>query len=411
MNRNSDTVDAVSTPREPARVPVAESQVSVADLAGGRLWELLDLYHAVIETVVTAETPEAIERGVCAALTDRGRFDFACLGAVGDDGTTPSIRTVAGVRDRDAVAVATAARSQIARAAGNRTLSTVDEEVVVDGTPGEYRLAVVPVRNNGTGLGTLVVASAAGGFSPVERTVLSSIGRYLGYATVALTRQAVVADDTLTELAVAVPTAETEPCCPVAAVADDTGSRLEYRGGVLTSHPQVVFLTVEEGDPAAVREALVEHPAVEDARTLKEGSIEVTSGATLPARLSAIGASVETVTFEPGETRATLRVPNTTGAKRVLDRAMEICSELTLTAKRRVRPGETDESTLASLPSTLTERQQEVLRAAYLAGFFDRPRETTGDEIAGMLDISSSTFHQHLRVALAKTLAGVFGDG
>jgi len=94
MNRNSDTVDAVSTPREPVRVPVTETQVSVADLAGGRLWELLDLYHAVIETVVTAETPEAIEQGVCAALTDRGRFDFACLGAVGDDGTTPSIRTV-----------------------------------------------------------------------------------------------------------------------------------------------------------------------------------------------------------------------------------------------------------------------------------------------------------------------------
>lgn len=50
----------------------------------------------------------------------------------------------------------------------------------------------------------------------------------------------------------------------------------------------------------------------------------------------------------------------------------------------------------------LTERQLTVLEAAYFAGYFERPRKRTGQEIAASLDIASPTFHQHLGAALGK---------
>ena len=45
----------------------------------------------------------------------------------------------------------------------------------------------------------------------------------------------------------------------------------------------------------------------------------------------------------------------------------------------------------------LTERQQEVLRAAVAAGYYDLPRETSYEEIAATLDCSASAVGQHLR--------------
>ncbi len=47
----------------------------------------------------------------------------------------------------------------------------------------------------------------------------------------------------------------------------------------------------------------------------------------------------------------------------------------------------------------LTDRQLTTLRLAYYGGFFDWPRESTGEEIAEAMDVSAPTMHQHLRKA------------
>jgi predicted DNA binding protein len=50
----------------------------------------------------------------------------------------------------------------------------------------------------------------------------------------------------------------------------------------------------------------------------------------------------------------------------------------------------------------LTARQREVLEAAFLAGYFDWPRENSGEEVAAELGVASTTFSQHLRAAERK---------
>jgi len=47
----------------------------------------------------------------------------------------------------------------------------------------------------------------------------------------------------------------------------------------------------------------------------------------------------------------------------------------------------------------LTDRQSAVLRSAYRAGFFEWPRDVSGEEVAESLGVAPPTFSQHLREA------------
>ncbi|MFA9517400.1 helix-turn-helix domain-containing protein [Halopenitus sp. H-Gu1] len=55
----------------------------------------------------------------------------------------------------------------------------------------------------------------------------------------------------------------------------------------------------------------------------------------------------------------------------------------------------------------LTSRQLEILEAAYERGYFERPRRANATEIAADLDITPSTFREHLVTAETKILEDV----
>jgi predicted DNA binding protein len=52
-----------------------------------------------------------------------------------------------------------------------------------------------------------------------------------------------------------------------------------------------------------------------------------------------------------------------------------------------------------------------VLEAAFFAGYFEWPRDVSGEDLAESLGVSSPTFHQHLRNAQRKLLDAVLGEG
>jgi predicted DNA binding protein/ActR/RegA family two-component response regulator len=59
----------------------------------------------------------------------------------------------------------------------------------------------------------------------------------------------------------------------------------------------------------------------------------------------------------------------------------------------------------------LTEKQRQALELAYFGGYYQRPRENSATDLAKKLEISRSTFTQHLRVAERKLLGWLLGDG
>jgi len=50
------------------------------------------------------------------------------------------------------------------------------------------------------------------------------------------------------------------------------------------------------------------------------------------------------------------------------------------------------------------------LQTAYFSGYFDWPRERTGEEVAASLGITQSTFNNHLRTAERKLLDRLLDD-
>jgi len=56
----------------------------------------------------------------------------------------------------------------------------------------------------------------------------------------------------------------------------------------------------------------------------------------------------------------------------------------------------------------LTDRQRAALEAALYSGFFEWPRDASGEDVAEPLGIAPPTFHQHLRKAQRKMFEAVF---
>ena len=60
--------------------------------------------------------------------------------------------------------------------------------------------------------------------------------------------------------------------------------------------------------------------------------------------------------------------------------------------------------------SRVTDRQREVVLEALSRGYYDWPREITGEQLAEELDISRATLHEHLRKAERTLLSSVLTE-
>ncbi|WP_158057679.1 helix-turn-helix domain-containing protein [Halorussus halophilus] len=58
----------------------------------------------------------------------------------------------------------------------------------------------------------------------------------------------------------------------------------------------------------------------------------------------------------------------------------------------------------------LTDAQRRALRSSYFAGYYEWPRDSTAEEVADSLGISSPTLHQHLRKAHRELLSAFFAE-
>ena len=96
--------------------------------------------------------------------------------------------------------------------------------------------------------------------------------------------------------------------------------------------------------------------------------------------------------------RLTIEVPGTTDTRQAVNLISSQYQEAQLLAKHDTESSsEPGDSSAKNILESLTPRQREVIETAYQCGYFDSPRSVTGGETAEMLDLSSATFHQHIR--------------
>lgn len=127
--------------------------------------------------------------------------------------------------------------------------------------------------------------------------------------------------------------------------------------------------------------------------------------------LAELGALPRVVRSTDGTGRIVADVPSQYEVAPIVDTFLSEFPTAELTAKRQKDTISSMFSRTAfrqELYAKLTDRQYEVLETAFETGYYDWPRECSGEEVATRLDITSATFSQHIHAAERKLLTVLF---
>jgi predicted DNA binding protein len=271
------------------------------------------------------------------------------------------------------------------------------------------RWTTVPLVYERTVYGVLVVFSTRpDAFGERELEVLDELGATIGHAINAIENRHLLLSDAVVEMELAC-TDDASALVSTSAALDCT---LELEGLVpIADHRLLAYLAVSGVDTAVACEELAE-AGVEDARPVDDSdTIECTLEAgSVFVPLAEYGTNVNEATVESGRAEVVVEVAPDADARGVVDRVQETYPNTTMLAKREQRPTDTPAELTDEALADLTDRQQEVLEAAYLGGYFNWPRDSTAEEVADSLDIASATLHDHLRKAQRKVLDELLAD-
>lgn len=391
----------------------------------------LDRTNAIIRQIdrvlVAASSREEIESAVCDRLTDEGQFEFAWIGEPeGEARVRP--RTWKGGDEAylDEIALAEGAASPTAEPSVRavQTRSTVVEADVVEDLRDApwrkealsrgFRSAIaVPLRYDGFDYGVLAVyAAESNAFDETTRDVFDELGVGIASAINAVETKRGLLVDRVVELELR----GTESTDVLHRLSAETNADIEFEGMIPQSGSTLVFFTARCDDLEGLESAAVDRVAVEEIRrvTERDGTClfqaEVT-GDLLAEEVVADGGVPRTIATDGSELELCVDLPTNNSVREFVERLSEHCPDVELAVRReRDRAVETREGFRSKLEERLTDRQLEVLRTAYLSGYFEEPRYSTGSEIGAALGISQPTFNSHLRTAQRRLLSALLDD-
>ena len=248
-------------------------------------------------------------------------------------------------------------------------------------------------------------------FSERELAVLEWFGETVGQAINAVENRRLLFSNAVTELRIDCPDT------PLQAVAAGASCRLALQGFIPASEDRILVycdtLSAPASDVAEVAETI---DGISASRVVSDDSSNVVEFIVTEASplLAFVGGRGNVCAIHADEQSCTVVVEIASGSETrpTLERVRQQCPNASLAAKRdhdRSTPTEISQRpvTAASLES-LTDRQLEVLEAAYRGGYFRWPRDSTAEEVAESLGISSPTLHKHLRRGEARVFEALF---
>ncbi|WP_312909854.1 bacterio-opsin activator domain-containing protein [Natronosalvus caseinilyticus] len=395
----------------------------------------LDRINEIIREIgrdlVRADTRDDIEGAVCDRLTDADRFAFAWIGSLDPrtDEVTP--RAWAGDGQGYLDALETLAADSTGSEPTSQTLETrsptVVENVASDLRAGEWRspaltrgfqsVASVPLAYDEFSYGALTVyADRPDAFDETAREVLRELGETIASAIGSVERTHALLGGRVAELTYETDVENTGTA--IDRLARTLECRLDLEGGIQRLESGVLtFVTVSGCSPEAVVDRAASLTGVEDAHVVNAsasadgGLVRLTlSELALATRLAEHGGVVRRLTADPDGTTLSVDVPSPVETASIDDLVRSTYLDARLATRReRTGPPTTGARLESAVLESLTDRQLEVVRTAYHAGFFATPRAQTGSAVADSLDISPTAFSNHVR-AVERTLFSILFD-
>ncbi|WP_435181928.1 GAF domain-containing protein [Halorussus sp. AFM4] len=391
----------------------------------------LDRINEVIRDVdqllVRASTREEILEGVCDRLAESEQYQFAWTGEAmaGSDWAEPT--AWAGVEEGYLDEI-WAMHEETPRGPGETALETGEVQVVQniseddDFEPwreaalerGYQSAAAIPLRYRETVYGVLCVyADRANAFDARERAVLAELGETVGHAINAAENKRALISDAVVEVEFEIDRGEGF----LARVPREEGGRFALEGVTMTAEGSFVYFVTANGlDTETVLSRADDADDVEQARLVNEhddGALFelVYTGPSPLSGLADHGGTLLDAEFTADGGRSVIELPQNADVRTVVESIQDGLPGTSVAAQReRERPARTVEEFRTALGEDLTERQRSALEAAFYAGFFEWPRESTGEEVSESLGVSAPTFHQHLRVGERKLLSAFLDE-
>ncbi|MFC7197019.1 PAS domain S-box protein [Halosimplex aquaticum] len=395
--------------------------------------QITDLLRRIDQSLIQAESREAIESAVCDRLVESDDVAFAWIGSLdpAGDRVEPSAWAGDGADYLDAVSLATgSAEPAVATAISEQP--TVVRNVVDDLKREDWRQTAlsegfqsvlsVPIAFEEYFYGVLTVyAGEPDAFGDLEREVFAELGENVAHSMNAVETQRALHTDQRVELTLEFDAGDDV----LGRLATEADCEIEFAGLSTHSDAETGLFVTASGAPAervaAVLEDLV---SVSDYRLVSDGDgddeggddgsslFEVTVGGdALPARFVRHGAGPQSIRATAAGIEAVADVPTGTDVREFVEMLAETHPSAELVSRRTVERGDEAGGTFAaSLFEALTDRQLEVLRTAYFAGFFEWPRTSTGEDVAEMLDVSQPTVNRHLRLGQQRLLRQLFEE-
>jgi len=440
-----DVTERVEAEREAKRQ--AEKARAERETVEALLARIDGLVTDVTSGLLGAEDREAVERVVCDRLVETDEYAAAWVGDPAPAGDVVEPSTWAGGERPASLSVPLDGDDLAARAIATGELQVVSENDDSEEDEGEEgksgdgsdvlaaytdyvgepvsAVAALPLRYGDVSYGVLVVALGAGAeLSEPERRVLSAVGQSTAMALHTLTSQRLLTSDEVIELEFSFAgTAgdadttdgldETEPFFV------DLSRRLDasfVHVGTVARDDGPTTLFFETGaDPDAVSDAL-------DGRTDEVSVTPVTTGdgrsvleftvasSPLVDLLLDRGGRITDMRATGGVGEVTVEIPPEAQPRSVVEAIEDRFAGADLRAYREhERPADTRQDVRARIDDLLTDRQETALQTAIVGGFFEWPRDSTGEDLAVTMDIGRSTFHQHLRAAQRKVFEELYG--
>ncbi|QFU82996.1 bacterio-opsin activator domain-containing protein [Natronorubrum aibiense] len=380
-------------------------------------------HRAVARSLLESTDHEEIETRTCTALTGGRAYEYAWIDRATITERRTDWRASSGIEPADVDRLVPEEWHDDGATTddGEATVSVVtDVDLDIEnGEGGTNRddsgsLARVPLCYGDTTYGTLTVATdRLQAFDADERQWLETIGKQIGYAIAAIRRRNLLLSDRVVELEFA---CRDDDSFFVDA-SQQLGCRFELDSLVpISESTQLYYVRLQNASPADVFDLAADDPGIDDCRlveTDKDGwRVEfVVEGSSPTLTLTEYGVTVIDAITEGGVTTITAESAADADLRTILAGLRSGFPNSELVGKREAeRTVQTAREFREGLEDRLTDRQEASLRAAYFGGYYDWPRESTAEEIADAMGVSSPTLHNHLRKGQHELLRTFFDD-
>ena len=381
----------------------------------------------IIRALLRQSTREEVEALVCERLADSDSYTFAWVGAVDETDDVVITRAEAGVTDYLDDVTLRVDDSADAQGPTGRAFRTgelqVCQNVQTDPDYAQWRerareygyraSAAVPISAENTVYGVLnVYTERADAFGTEERAVLGGLGDVMGHAINAIERQRLLMSDEITEVEFRI----RDLFENLGIEGEPTGTATVAETIPTGGDTYLAYGSASEAAQAWLEKLVEQVPHWRDLTYVgtvggdRRFEIHLDDPPVL-SLLNAHGGRVKTARITDGDYHMTVELPPDASVRTVVDGVQAVYPDAEMLVQRRTTLDSRDGGRHGlDLDGILTERQLAAVEASYYAGFFEWPRESTGEEVAEALGISPPTFHQHLRAAERRILAALLGD-